>query len=102
MAETTQGAQDEKRRAFECSLFWGNEIDNAIRTLNRDIAMGPSGSDISPEEAIQFAHEFNILLLRARTVRYEADDTRRMNSKARYDQLLRDMKHYCEVLERKD
>ena len=100
----TQQVRDEKKRAFDGSLFCGHQITDAVRTLSQEISLGPGGTGIKDDQAIQYVYEFNMLLVRARKGRQErhAKVGTPLESHVRYDQLLRDMKHHCEVLEQKD
>ena len=94
-----QELKDEKRRA-RCDLFsLKYDASNVVRMLNEQIAgFQPSDKKLTDDERVWYVSELNNAIIRANKLKPELIQEKK--TPEQFEELLRDMRHYANVLER--
>ena len=98
----TQAKEDEKRRAKFALSILRSEVGSVVDILNRDILCGyddPYGA--CTNQKARYVSELNNEIIRSGLLCSDRTMSGAKNLK-RFEELLRNMRHYSEVLEQKD
>ena len=101
MAEVQKNT-DEKRRALVALSMIRSEVGSVVDRLNREILFASLDTNgVSFDQKAYYIGEFNEEIIRAGKLckYYSSSEAKTMK---RFDELLRDMRHYANVLEQKD
>ena len=98
-----QKKTDEKRRALVALSMIRSEVGSVVDRLNREILFSsPDTNGVSFGQKAYYISEFNDELIRAGSLCKGHLMSGGTTTMKRFEELLRDIRHHCDVLERKD
>ena len=98
-----QKKTDEKRRALVALSMIRSEVGSVVDILNREILFAsPDTNGVSFDKKAYYIYEFNDELIRAGGLCKGHLMSGGTTTMKRFEELLRDIRHHCNVLERKD